>query len=352
MSKKKVLVWISWWVDSAVSAYLLQQEWYEVYWWFMVNYLAPQWEYCPTKEDLAEARKVSDFLWLKDFFIFNYVDEYEDKVLNYMYEWYKKWITPNPDIMCNSEIKFRVFLDEAMAAWFDYIATGHYANITCDDKWIYHLKKWVDNNKDQSYFLAWLWQDQLSKAIFPIWNLEKSEVRKIAEKIWLPNAKRKDSQWICFVWKVDMSKFLEKKIPNLEWNIVDTSWNILGKHKWIFYYTIGQRKGLGIWGWPAIYVVWKDIEKNEIIVWGEKDLALFSQKLTANNVHYLAEKIEMPFKAKAKTRYRQADQDCEVFDLWWGRIKVEFKEPQRAITSGQVVAIYKEDELIVSAFID
>ncbi|MCT4616959.1 MAG: tRNA 2-thiouridine(34) synthase MnmA [Candidatus Gracilibacteria bacterium] len=352
MSKKKVLVGISGGVDSAVSAYLLQQEGYEVYGGFMVNYLAPQGEYCPTKEDLAEARKVSDFLGLKDFFIFNYVDEYEDKVLNYMYEGYKKGITPNPDIMCNSEIKFRVFLDEAMAAGFDYIATGHYANITCDDKGIYHLKKGVDNNKDQSYFLAGLGQDQLSKAIFPIGNLEKSEVRKIAEKIGLPNAKRKDSQGICFVGKVDMSKFLEKKIPNLEGNIVDTSGNILGKHKGIFYYTIGQRKGLGIGGGPAIYVVGKDIEKNEIIVGGEKDLALFSQKLTANNVHYLAEKIEMPFKAKAKTRYRQADQDCEVFDLGGGRIKVEFKEPQRAITSGQVVAIYKEDELIVSAFID
>lgn len=351
MNKGKVLVWLSGGVDSAVAAYLLMQEWYEVYGWFMVNYLAPEGEYCPTLEDMAEAKKVAKFLGLKDLFIFNYVDEYEEKVLNYMYEGYKKGITPNPDIMCNSEVKFRVFLDEAMAAWFDYIAMGHYARTIRDENGKVSLLKWVDENKDQTYFLAGLEQWQLDKALFPIGHLEKPKVREIAEEIGLPNAKRKDSQGICFVGKVDMSKFLEKKIPNKEGNIFDTKGNILGKHKGIFYYTIGQRKGLWIgWG-PAIYVVKKDIEKNELIVWNEEDLALFSDRLTMNNVN-IFEKREMPFKAMSKTRYRQKDEECEVIDLGNWRAEVRFTRPQRAITSGQICAIYDWEKLILSGVIE
>jgi tRNA-specific 2-thiouridylase len=212
--------------------------------------------------------------------------------------------------------------------------------------------KWIDPNKDQSYFLSGLNQFQLTKSLFPIWNLEKSEVRKIAEKIWLPNAKRKDSQWICFVWKVDMHKFLEKKIPTKIWNIVNTEWKILWQHNWAQFFTIGQRKWIEIWGWPALFVIKKDIEKNEIVVWTENELELYSNSLTASNWHWIWEKLSFPIKATAKIRYRQTDQEVEIIDLWNSRIQANFTEKQRAITSGQTIALYIQDELVWSGIID
>ena len=273
-------------------------------------------------------------------------------MLDYMYEWYQKGITPNPDIMCNSEIKFKVFLEEALEAWFDTVATGHYARIESDMEGIFHLKKWVDNTKDQSYFLAGLNQKQLSKALFTIGHLEKSEVREIAKKAGLPNALRKDSQGICFVWKVDLSSFLEKKIVPKVGNIVDTKWNILGKHKWVFYYTIGQRKGLDIWGQPKpIFVVRKDIEENEIIVWDESDIELYDDRLFIDTFHFLwKNSLGFPLNAKAKIRYRQVDQEVEIFqrEKWY---EVIFQEKQRAIASGQICAIYIDDELVMSGVI-
>lgn len=362
---KKVLVWLSWWVDSAVSAYLLKKAWYDVTAGFMINYLAPKWEYCPTLEDLKVAWEVAEFLKIP-FFTFDYIEEYEKKVLEYMYEWYKNWITPNPDIMCNSEIKFKVFLEEAMALWFDKVATWHYAqiiksppaHISLPHHWgggegeLYYLKKWIDKTKDQSYFLAWLNQYQLSKTLFPIWNLEKKEVREIAKQIWLPNAFRKDSQWICFVWKVDLSKFLEKKIEHKVWNIIDTSWKILWQHKWVFYYTIWQRKWLEIW-WlkEPIFVIKKDLEKNILIVWTEKDLELYSDKMTIKNIHFLSIKVDFPFLWKAKIRYRQDDQSCLVSKINENEFLVKFEEKQRAITPWQICAVYDENWILVFSWV-
>jgi len=345
---KKILVWLSWGVDSAVSAYLLKKQWYDVTAWFMINYMASEWEFCPTKEDIEVAKEVASYLDIP-FFIFDYRDTYSEKVLWYMYDGYKKWITPNPDIMCNSEVKFKVFLEEALEHGFDGVAMWHYARIEQDNDWIFHLKKWVDNNKDQSYFLAWLNQFQISKALFPIGELEKPRVREIAEEAWLPNAKRKDSQWICFVWKVDLTKFLEKKIDPKPWIVKDTSWKILWEHKWVFYYTIGQRKWLDIW-WQKepIFVVKKDIEKNEIIVWTSSDLELFDDKLYISEFHYLWKTdFDFPLKAKCKIRYRQADQDCIIYKEK-NRYRVEFEEKQRAIASGQICAVYLWDDLIMS----
>lgn len=344
---KKILVWLSGWVDSAVTAYLLKEAWYDVTAWFMINYLAPEWEYCPTLEDIEVAREVASYLDIP-FFSFDYIQEYEQKVLNYMYEGYKSWVTPNPDIMCNSEIKFKVFLDEALSHWFDGVATWHYARIIKDESWVSHLLKWVDENKDQSYFLAWLSQFQLSKSMFPIWHLQKSEVREIAKKAWLPNALRKDSQWICFVWKVDLSKFLEKKIDHKPGNIIDTSWKILWQHKWVFYYTVGQRKWLDIWGLKEpVFVVKKDILKNELIVWTTSDEKLYDDFLKTYSLHFLANNLDFPFKAKAKIRYRQDDQDVEVIKEN-DHFLIKFQSPQRAIAPGQIVAIYKDDELVAS----
>lgn len=349
MSRKKILVWLSGWVDSAVTAYLLKQQGYDVTAGFMINYLAPQWEECPTLEDIQEAKAVAKYLEIP-FFTFDFREEYESKVLNYMYEGYQKWVTPNPDIMCNSEVKFKVFLEEALEAGFDMVATGHYAWIEVDEKGVSHLKKWLDENKDQSYFLAWLSQWQLSKVMFPLGELQKSQVREIALKAWLPNAKRKDSQWICFVGKVNMSDFLEKKINPKPGKVLNTKWDVLGTHKGVFYYTIGQRKGLDIWGQAEpIFVVRKDIEKNEIIVGNSDDLELYNDTLFVNHWNYLAkDNFEFPLKAKAKIRYRQADQECEVIKVeWWYEVK--FKIEQRAIAAGQICAIYNaDDELIMS----
>jgi tRNA-specific 2-thiouridylase len=229
------------------------------------------------------------------------------------------------------------------------VATGHYARISRDETWISHLLKGVDNNKDQSYFLAGLSQFQLSKSLFPIGHLEKPRVREIAREAGLPNAERKDSQWICFVGKVNMSDFLEKKINPKPWKVLDTAWNILWEHKGSFYYTIWQRKGLDIWGQAEpIFVVRKDIEKNEIIVWTEKDLALYNDILFVNKWNFLASKdIIFPLIAKAKIRYRQEDQDCLISEVEGG-YEIKFIKDQRAIAAGQICAIYEGEELIMS----
>lgn len=343
---KKILVWLSWWVDSAVAAYLLKKDGYDVTAWFMINYLAPEGEYCPTLEDIEVAKEVAAYLDIP-FFTFDYIDEYEKKVLNYMYEGYKNGITPNPDIMCNSEIKFKIFLDEALSHGFDKVATGHYAQII-EENSIFHLKKWVDKNKDQSYFLAWLSQFQLSKSLFPIGHLQKSEVRKIALDAGLPNATRKESQGICFVGKVDLSQFLEKKIEHKIGNIVDTSGKILGQHKGVFYYTIGQRKWLDIGGLKEpVFVVKKDLENNILVVWTAQDMDLFQDELVLRNIHFLSWSVSFPFSAKAKIRYRQEDQICQIFPQNDGSYSVKFAEPQRAIAPWQICALYDGNDFLV-----
>jgi tRNA-specific 2-thiouridylase len=246
--------------------------------------------------------------------------------------------------MCNSEIKFRVFLDEALQLGFDAIATWHYARI---QEWqgFFRLLKWTDPSKDQSYFLAGISQHQLSKALFPIGNFEKIRVREIARKAGLPNAERKESQGICFIGKVDIKEFLQKKIPNSIWEVYDTSWKLLGTHRGVFYYTIGQRKGLDIGGMPEpIFVVHKDIKNNRLIVWYWSDNELYWDTLWVDEILFLWEQKNFPVKCAAKIRYRQADQNCEIF--WdWDTYKIIFEKPQRAIASGQIIAFYDGAEL-------
>lgn len=354
---KKILVWLSWGVDSAVVAYLLKEAGYDVTAGFMINYLAPEGEVCPTREDLASAKEVAEYLDIP-FFTFDYRDEYEQKVLHYMYEGYKNGITPNPDIMCNTYIKFQIFLDEALELWFDAIATGHYAQI-CETplSWgqpIFQLLKWVDTLKDQSYFLAGLTQKQLSCALFPIGHLQKTQVREIALQAGLPNAQRKESQGICFVWKVDMKDFLQKKIPNSLGDIVDIHGNILWQHTWVFYYTIWQRKWLRVWGMKEpIFVMKKDIKNNRLIVWYGKDETLYSKTLFIDEIHLLSalsQDTYFPKRCRAKIRYRQVDQDCEIYDRSQetglpGAYEVRFQKAQRAIAPGQIIAFYDGDVL-------
>ena len=346
----KVLVWLSGGVDSAVVAYLLKEAGHDVSCGFMINYISDT-EDCPTLVDIEEAKKVAEYLGLP-FHTFDFREEYEKRIVSYIYEGYKKWLTPNPDILCNNLVKFDCFLEEALEYGFDKIATGHYARIEGDVDGIFHLLKWVDPSKDQSYFLSRLNQFQLSHALFPIGHLHKTEVREIARKAGLPNAERKDSQGLCFIGKVSMKEFLEKRLEKKPGNIVDTHGKILGQHEWAFSYTIGQRKGIQVgWG-PALFVVGKDITKNTITVGTESELELYSSELTAIDWHWTGVPRDFPFKAKAKIRYRQEDQDIECVQDGEGRVKVLFNIPERAITSGQTVVIYDGDELIASGIIE
>lgn len=344
---KKILVWLSGGVDSAVSAYLLKKQWYEVHCGFMINYLDEENENCTTKIDLAEAKKVAEFLELP-FFTFDYRDEYESRIIDYIYREYEAGRTPNPDVFCNNLVKFDLFLEEAISLGYDAIATGHYAQkIEKNSK--FFIKKWIDPNKDQSYFLSRLSEFQISKAIFPIGHLEKSEVREIAKNANLPNANRKDSQGLCFIGKIPMKEFLSKKLEKKPGKIVDLNGKVLGEHDWAFSYTIGQRKWIKIGGWPALFVIAKDTISNTITVWTESDLALFSSKCEVFD--YIGHKLEEWKKYSSKIRYRQEDQECEIKKISPNELEIIFTNPQRAIASGQICVIYDENLVIWSAII-
>lgn len=345
----KILVGLSGGVDSAVVAYLLREAGHEVSCGFMINYISDT-DDCPTLADMEEARKVAEYLGLP-FHTFDFREEYEKRIVNYIYEGYQKGLTPNPDILCNNLVKFDCFLEEAREYGFDKIATGHYARIT-EENGGFHLLKGIDPLKDQTYFLSRLNQFQLAHALFPIGHLEKSEVREIARKAGLPNAERKDSQGLCFIGKVSMREFLEKRLEKKPGNIVDIHGKILGTHEGAFSYTIGQRKGIQVGGGPALFVVVKDIANNTITVGTETELELYSSELTALDWHWLGETRKFPFTARAKIRYRQDDQDIECVQDASKRIRVRFSAPQRAITSGQIVVVYDGDEVVGSGVIE
>ncbi len=349
MSQKKVLVWLSWGVDSAVAAYLLKEQGYDVSAGFMINYLTDD-DSCPTRTDMAIAKEVAEYLQIP-FFTFDFVEEYEKKVLHYIFEWYKKGLTPNPDVFCNTWIKFDLFREEALSYGFDAVATGHYARI--ETKWTDHKKllRWIDPEKDQSYFLAALSREQLEQALFPVGHLPKSEVREIARKAWLPNAARKDSQGLCFVGKIDFAVFLKSHIPPRKWPIIDTNGNRLGEHDGAFQYTIWQRKGIGVGGWPALYVVEKNVETNTLIVWYEDDPRLLSTTCTVWELNWL-EDTPLPLNCEAQIRYRQAPQRCSLgVEENEESIKVTFNVPQRAITPGQVCVFYDGETVLGSGII-
>ncbi len=347
MTKKKVLVWLSWWVDSAVTAHLLLEQWYEVIAWFMKNYANEENPHCHTREDRNMAIKVAQHLWIKTFAIFDFREEYKETIINYIYDWYKQWYTPNPDVLCNTEVKFKLFLNAAESLWCDYVATGHYARITKDETW-YHLLKWVDTNKDQSYFLSWLNQHQLEHTLYPLGWLTKPEVRKIAAWLSLPNAERKDSQWLCFIGKVPMKDFLKQTLPVEHGDIVTVEWEVLWQHEWAWFYTIWQRQWLGLWWWPW-FVIRKDVTNNQVIVWREDEQLLFANSLEATNIHRVVNSPTLPYTCNAKIRYRQEDQAVTITQ--WDKdesLLVTFTTPQRAISSWQTVALYQWDELIGS----
>lgn len=337
---------MSWWVDSAIAAYLLQQQGYDVVAGFMKNYVSDSGN-CTTYTDAEEAIKVSKFLWI-EIISFDLQKEYNEKIIEYIYNGYQQGITPNPDVLCNSLIKFDVFLEKALALWFDYIATGHYAKIE-NDKKEYKLLRWVDYNKDQSYFLAGLNQHQLSKSLFPIWWYTKPEIRALAKKIGLPNAARKDSQWLCFIGNIPIKEFLLKKLPKKEGNIMTTEGKIVGKHEWAYFFTIGQRHGLSL---PfKAYVIKTDVKNNIVVVGEREDKALLGKTIDTTGRHWIRKKHKLPTKILAKIRYRQEPQEATLKINKEKDIVVTFKEKQRAIAPGQTIVAYKWDECIGSGVI-
>lgn len=342
--KIRILVWLSGGVDSAVSALLLKKEGYDVACGFMINYLDEENpDKCPTLHDLEEAKKVAAYLSLP-FYTFDYREEYEKRIIDYIYTEYEKGNTPNPDVFCNNLIKFDLFLEEALSLWYDGIATWHYAQKDNNGD----LLKWKDSLKDQSYFLSRLSSFQRSKALFPIGHLLKSEVRDIAKNAGLPNATRKDSQWLCFIGKVSMKEFLERRFPKNPGNILNTQGEVIGKHEWAFSYTIGQRKGIEIWGGPALFVIAKDTKKNTITVGKSEELELYSKECSITD--WVGKTLEPWKKYQAKIRYRQEDQLVSI-QSFEDTFLISFDTPQRAITPGQICVLYEESAVKGSGII-
>lgn len=337
-------------VDSSVSAYLLKQAGYKVFGIFMKN-----WEelfdtgYCSVAEDLQDAKDICDAIGIKLHTV-NFAQEYREKVFSLFLEEYKKGRTPNPDVLCNREIKFAQMLDYALDLGADFLATGHYARRL---QWenTAALYKGMDKNKDQSYFLQQLTQNQLKRAIFPLGELEKTYVRKIAEEQKLSTFDKKDSTGICFIGERPFREFLEGFLPAQKGLIKTLDGEIIGEHFGLMFYTIGQRKGLGIGGIKNAsdepwFVAEKDLENNVLIVCQGDNDALYHRELSAENCSWLNENPLAGGKYFAQTRYRQADQICHISypekdNI--NKIKVIFEAPQRAITLGQYLAVYDEE---------
>lgn len=358
MSKGKIIVGLSGGVDSSVTALLLKQQGYEVEGLFMKNWeeQLPGGE-CMWEADVEDAMHICELLEIP----INTVDlanDYWEKVFSNFLEEYKNGRTPNPDVLCNQEIKFSAFLDHATDLGAKKIATGHYARITETDG-IFQLRKGMDANKDQSYFLCRLNQDQLRLSLFPVGELEKHEVRELAKKAGFLTHDKKDSTGICFVGERPFREFLSRYLPKQAGEIQDPEGIVIGQHNGVFYYTLGQRQGLGIGGVQGAidspwYIYKKDIENNILYaVQGHDHALLYSQKLTAKDVNWIQGKVpETPYTCVAKTRYRQADQVCTIDYIGDDNCSVTFAEAQRAVTPGQFVVFYDEDICLGGGIID
>lgn len=349
-SQKKVIVGMSGGVDSSVSAYLLQQQGYQVAGLFMKNWEEDDnEEYCSAATDLADAQAVCDKLGI-ELHTVNFAAEYWDNVFELFLAEYKAGRTPNPDILCNKEIKFKAFLEfaaEDLGA--DYIATGHYVRRR-DIDGTTQLLRGVDTNKDQSYFLYTLSHEQVAQSLFPVGELEKPEVRKIAEQLDLATAKKKDSTGICFIGERKFRDFLGRYLPAQPGKIMTVDGEEIGQHQGLMYHTLGQRKGLGIGGTKdggedPWYVVEKDQENNVLLVaQGHDHPSLYSQGLIAQQLHWVDRKtVTEPFRCVVKTRYRQPDIACTVTPIDDERIEVRFDEPVAAVTPGQSAVFYIDE---------
>lgn len=357
-NSQHVIVGLSGGVDSSVAAALLQQQGYHVEGLFMKNWEEDDTEgYCSAAEDLADARSVSETLGLTLHAV-NFSAEYWDRVFSYFLQEYGAGRTPNPDILCNREIKFKAFLDHAMNLGADCIATGHYARVAFHDG-EYRLLKGRDAGKDQSYFLYTLGQYQLSRSLFPLGELEKSMVRQIAEQHHLVTYNKKDSTGICFIGERDFRDFLSRYLPAQPGEIQTPEGQVIGHHSGLMYYTLGQRQGLGIGGVAGSndepwYVVGKNMEHNVLLAaQGHDHPLLFSRSLNASQLSWVDGKGPgAPLQCTAKTRYRQADQPCTITRLENDRCEVEFEQPQRAVTPGQSVVFYDGDVCLGGGIIE
>ncbi len=357
-SATKVIVGMSGGVDSSVTAYLLREQGYRVEGLFMKNWEEDDGtEYCTAKEDLADAQAVADRLGIP-LHGANFAAEYWDNVFEHFLGEYRAGRTPNPDILCNREIKFRAFLDYALLLGADCIATGHYARRgSAAGKTT--LLKGRDGNKDQSYFLHAVGCEELARTLFPIGEIDKPEVRAIAEAQAFVTARKKDSTGICFIGERRFSDFLKQYLPAQPGEIHSVDGELLGRHQGLMYHTIGQRQGLGIGGLAEHaelpwYVVDKDIERNVLLVaQGNDHPALFRSQLIATGVHWVAgEEPPLPAALAAKIRYRQADQACRLSRLAAGRYQVDFADPQRAVTPGQSVVFYTGERCLGGGIIE
>ena len=358
-AETKVIVGMSGGVDSSVSAYILKQQGYQVEGLFMKNWEEDDNdEYCAAAEDLADAQAVADKLGI-ELHTINFAAEYWDNVFEYFLAEYKAGRTPNPDIMCNKEIKFKAFLEfaaEDLGA--DYIATGHYVRRRqVNGHW--QMLRGADGNKDQSYFLYTLGEEHVAKTLFPIGEIPKPQVREIAAEQGLITHDKKDSTGICFIGERKFKDFLAQFLPAQPGVIESAEGETIGEHEGLMYHTLGQRKGLHIGGMKdhgdePWYVVDKDVARNVLIVGqGADHPRLYSEGLVAGQLHWVArDTLTEPLRCAVKTRYRQQDIPCTVTPMDNGEIKVVFDEPQKAVTPGQSAVFYLDDVCLGGGIIE
>ncbi len=356
--KQKIIVGLSGGVDSSVAALLLQRQGYRVEGLFMKNWEEDDTqEYCSATEDLADAQAVADRLGIPLHTI-NFSAEYWDNVFEYFLDEYRAGRTPNPDVLCNREIKFKAFLDHALKLGGDAIATGHYARTRIEVDGV-HMCMARDGNKDQTYFLYMLGQAQLSRALFPLGGLEKLEVREIAEAADFPNHKKKDSTGICFIGERKFRDFLGRYLPANPGDIVTDEGRKIGTHQGLMYYTLGQRKGLGIGGVQNAdespwFVVEKDLTDNLLIVGqGHDHPRLMRRGLVASQLHWvLGGPPDLPLTCLARIRHRQPLQRCALERQQDGHCRVVFEQPQRAVTPGQSIVFYLGEDCLGGGIIE
>ncbi len=345
----RIVVGLSGGVDSAVTAWLLRQQGHEVVGVFMKNWEADDLEEdCPIRQDFQDVLAIADVLGIEVELV-NFSKEYQDRVFAYFLAEYKAGRTPNPDVLCNAEIKFKAFLDHALGMGADHIATGHYARLEGEAPQR-RLLKALDGNKDQSYFLYRLNQNQIARALFPLGGLPKPKVRELARQAGIPVAEKKDSTGICFIGERPFREFLQRYLPTQPGDMVTPEGKVMGRHQGLMYHTLGQRKGLGIGGIKGAeegvpwFVAGKDMVKNQlIVVQGHEHPLLLSRELTAADLSWVGEAPRPGGLYSAKTRYRQQDAACTVTAVTDTGMKLCFDADQWAVTPGQSVVVYDGD---------
>ena len=348
MNRSRVVIGMSGGVDSSVAAWLLKQHGHEVVGLFMKNWEDDDDdEYCSTRQDLIDAAAAADVIGI-ELDAVNFAAEYKDRVFAEFLREYSAGRTPNPDVLCNAEIKFKAFLDHAVALGADHIATGHYARVRDNGEGSFELLRGIDGTKDQSYFLHRLNQSQLARTLFPIGGLRKTEVRRLAEEIGLPNAKKKDSTGICFIGERPFREFLNRYLPMQPGPIRAADGRVVGEHVGLAFYTLGQRKGIGVGGKRGAsqepwFVARKDIATNTLwVVQGHDHPWLMSTSLIAMDAAWVAGSPPAAgTRLTAKTRYRQADAACTVTEVNGNSFTLAFHDPQWAVTPGQSAVLYR-----------